>query len=144
MDMQNINLLIAIMIIFLGLVFVGISIGASIIIKHKQRTCTRPVVAQVVNMKRKRLDSFSSSSGSWYPVYEYFVDNQKMQKCSHIGGSKKAFKIGQNIDILINPQNSNEFYNPADQTSLLKTIFFIVGILLLFCGIGVLIINICV
>lgn len=126
---------------FVGFIFVGISIGVSRSIAHKKKVCTQQVVAQVVDIKRVRTRSLDSKnrSVSWYPVYEYWADNQKIQKRSNIGGLEHAFQIGQKVSLQINPQNVSEFYNPADQAGILQTIFLIVGLVLLACSAGILI-----
>lgn len=143
MSETKILLVIAFGFVFMGIIFVGISIGVSRSIAHKKAVCTQHVVAEIVEIKRVRTRSLDSKnrSASWYPVYEYWADNQKIRKQSGIGGMKSAFEIGQKVDLQINPQNASEFYNPQDQAGILQTVFLIVGLILFACGAGVLILG---
>lgn len=52
-----------------------------------------------------------------------------------------SFQIGQDVELLINPVNPTEFYNPMDQTVMLKRVFMVVGFILFGFSIGLLIIS---
>lgn len=140
MDPQHVLLLIAFVCLLIGLIFIGVSIGVAKNIQHKKRVCTQIVNAKVIDITREILNR-SNHTSSWYPVYEYWAGNQKIQKKSHIGGTKNTFKIGQDVNLLINPKNPNEFYNPTDQTAILKKVFLIVGIILVCCSLGFVIVS---
>lgn len=129
--------------IFIGIVFAGISIGVSRNISHKKKVCTQQVAARVVDIKRIKNRSMDTNtrSSSWYPVYEYWADNQNIRVRSHVGGLKDTFQIGQRVDLLINPEKVSEFYNPSDQAGLLQKIFLAVGLVLIAAGIGTAVIG---
>ncbi|WP_455649236.1 DUF3592 domain-containing protein [Enterocloster citroniae] len=135
MDPQHILLLIAFVYLLIGLIFICVSIVVSKSIQRKKSVCTQNVQAKVIDITRETLNRGNHTS-SWYPVYEYWTGNQKIQKKSHIGGIKNTFKIGQDVNLLINPKNPEEFYNPTDQAGTLKKVFLVVGLILVCCSIG--------
>ena len=143
MDTQYILYIMAFICLLVGFIFLGVSIGISKVIEHKKRTCNQKVIAKVINMTRNRTNTLINynHNSSWYPVYEYGVGNQRIQRCSHVGGTRKSFQIGQDVELLINPVNPTEFYNPMDQTVMLKRVFMVVGFILFGFSIGLLIIS---
>lgn len=144
METQYILYPIAIICLLVGFIFLGISIGLSKVMKHKKRVCNQKVNAKVINMTRNRTDTLVNynQNSSWYPIYEYWVDNQRIQRCSHVGGTRKSFQIGQEVELFINPNNPKEFYNPMDQMVILKMAFMIIGLILFSFSIGLVVIGI--
>jgi hypothetical protein len=133
----------AIICLLVGFIFLGVSIGISKVIEHKKRTCNQKVNAKVINMTRNRTNTLINynHNTSWYPIYEYWVDNQRIQRCSHVGGTRKSFQIGQEVELFINPNNPKEFYNPMDQMVILKMVFMVIGFILFGFSIGLLIMS---
>ncbi|MCQ2513833.1 MAG: DUF3592 domain-containing protein [Ruminococcus sp.] len=76
----------------------------------------------------------------WYPFLEFYVSNKPVNHRYYFGTDKIRFNIDEQVEILYNPDNSEEFYIPADklpnrQNKLLiiyGAVCFIIGILLLF------------
>ncbi|MDD3253306.1 MAG: DUF3592 domain-containing protein [Lachnospiraceae bacterium] len=122
---------------FLGLIFLGISIGVNRMIAHKAGVCTYDVSATVIAVNES--SSYNSMDHmtrvSWYPVYEYTISGKTVRAVSKVGGMKSSFQVGQKVNLKINPQNVEEFYNENDQTSLLQMVFGIVGLVLLAAGV---------
>lgn len=143
METQYILYPIAIICLLVGFIFFGISIGFTKIIKHKKRVCNQKVNAKVINMTRNRTNTLINynHNTSWYPIYEYWVDNQRIQRCSHVGGTRKSFQIGQEVELFINPNNPKEFYNPMDQMVILKMVFMVIGFIFFGFSIGLLIMS---
>lgn len=143
MDTQYIFYIMAIICLLVGFIFLGVSIGISKVIEHKKRTCNQKVNAKVINMTRNRTNTLINynHNTSWYPIYEYWVDNQRIQRCSHVGGTRKSFQIGQEVELFINPNNPKEFYNPMDQMVILKMVFMVIGFILFGFSIGLLIMS---
>ena len=117
----------------IGLIFF---ISGIIILKNrkkKEKNCTSKTHGKVIDiLKHENRGIDSTYTYSWHPVFEYTIGNLKYVKESFYGFSESKFAIGQDVEILFNPENYNEFY-VANETlpRTLGRIFTIIGNLLI-------------
>ena len=136
---KEVMLLIVSIFMFIGILFIGISIGFSRRIRRRKKACTQSVNAKVVDMECIKNMSTESDRPNcmWYPVYEYWAGNRSCRVRSHVGGGKNAFRIGQTVTLLVDPEIPTEFYNPSDSMNILQKIFLMAGVVSVFAGIGI-------
>ena len=95
----------------IGFIFLGTAIGLDISLKRKKKKCTQLVPAVIVDIERV---SYTSTDGigmtSWFPIYEYWYQGNRIQKRALTGTSNQDFYIGQKVKLYLNPFNPNEFY----------------------------------
>ncbi len=117
-------------IILVGLLFLIIGIGLSRNAKKKLRVCTAVTSAKVKRNVRADSVTFGASSPYLaYPVFEYYVGEEKYEREYAIGTSKVRYQEGQTVNIFYNPKKPTMFYVQGDRLqSKLGTIFKIVGI----------------
>ena len=96
-------------------------------IRKKQR-CTEPAVARIVDIKRSEdTDENGKKSYSYQPVLEYTVGVEKIRKTASVSSSKrKAYKIGDNVNIRFNPMKPKEFMTEKQKTGAFTGVFLMV------------------
>ncbi len=110
-------------------------IGALIIylgIRKKQR-CTEPAVARIVDIKRSEdTDDKGKKSYTYRPVLEFSVGTQKYKKAAAVTSeNRKAYKVGDNVNILFNPLKPKEFMTGKQKTGAFKGVLMIVAAVVL-------------
>lgn len=110
-----------------------------------KEACMEQTVATVIDIKRKRLGvTVNTSSGdrSWFPVYEFYADGQRIKQQSGYGNGIKLFEKGSQVTLYYDPKNPQQIYVPAekaDNIPIFFTIFYIIwgsmGLLVLVTGI---------
>lgn len=122
----------------LGLVGSVFLIAAAVLgKKYKQRVenCTHKTTARVLEMRRViSRDHYSTPTTSWFPVYEYYVGKQRIEKQSSFGQGKQIFYDGQMVELFYNPSDWNEYFVPAEKSEKVKWIMGLVGGILLACA----------
>ena len=137
MDMSNPNFYIPAMLIgipvIIGIGFVCLGIGIRRNEEKKRRNCIMPVIAVVKDYVRERMDHDTDSVHMycWFPVYEYQVDDVLFCRKASIGDSKQIYQIGQEVELRVNPDDPEEFYNTREKQRLIGDVFLGVGVLLL-------------
>lgn len=122
--------------LFLGVVFLLLGIGMKISWNRKERVCTQPCNATIVDVQREVSRSADDSyMESWYPVYEYYANGTTIQRRSSVGRRKNDFIIGSRVTLYLNPEKPREYFCPEEKTGLILRIFIGVGCLLLAAGI---------
>ena len=107
----------------LGVTFLCIGIGLHVRERKKRNTCTLPVTATVVDLRRERVgvDDFSVSGEaalkSWFPIYEYTVGGVTQRAKAFIGTAKPEVEVGQAVELFVNPDCIEEFYCPTEKAS---------------------------
>lgn len=120
----------------MGSIFLIIAIVLGKKYKQKLENCTCKTVARVIEMRRMTSrDHYSTPTTSWFPVYEYYVGRQRIEKHSSFGQDKQIFYDGQTVELFYNPSDWNEYYVPAEKTEKMKWIMGIVGSVLLGCAV---------
>lgn len=122
----------------IGIIFLMVAVGVSVSTERRKKDCTELISAKIVEVERSDTVSMDGlRTVSWYPVYEYWVDGQRVRKRSHVGSAREDFYVGQTVQVYVNPQNINLFYCPDEKTELVRNIFAGVGVLLIFLSIGI-------
>lgn len=126
-----------ILLAILGLIFLVISMVIGRKIEQKQVNCTQRTVAKVITMNRvTSRDSYSTPTISWYPVYEYYIGEQRIEKQSNFGQDKQIFYDGQQVELYYNPADWNEYYVPEENVEKMRWIMGVVGGILLACAVA--------
>lgn len=86
-------------------------------IRKKQR-CTEPAVAEIVDIKRTEdTDEKGHKSYSYQPVLEFKVGVETIRKMASVSSSRrKAYKIGDKVNIKFNPMKPKEFMTGKQKT----------------------------
>ena len=117
----------------LGVTFLCIGIGLHVRERKKRNTCTLPVTATVVDLRRERVgvDDFSASGEaalkSWFPIYEYTAGGVTQRAKAVIGTAKPEVEVGQAVELFVNPDRIEEFYCPTEKASCIQKVFIGVG-----------------
>lgn len=126
---KNIVYLVSLGFLFIGIVFIVISLGMRTARRKAEELCTVSVSAIIVSVVEE--SSYSSmdhtKTRSWYPVYEYAYKDELYKIKSNIGGLQSDYKIGTKITLLINPDKPTQFYNTDDKFDILVNIFLFAG-----------------
>ena len=152
MEKRTLILLFVLIFGIIGIAFLGVGIGLCIRGRKKRSTCTKPVTATVVDMQRENVGVGDSSvSGetrlkSWSPVYEYTVDGVKQRVKALIGTAQPERRVGETVELFVNPDRTNEFYCPTEKRLWIQNVFIVVGaVCLCLAGItGTVLLRLCV
>ena len=101
-------------------------------VRKKQR-CTEPAVAEIVDIKRSEdVNDNGKTSYSYSPVVEFTVGVEKIRKTASVSSRKrKAYKIGDQIEIKFNPLKPKEFIAAKQKSG------FFGGALLMLIAVGI-------
>lgn len=126
---KNIVYLVSLCFLFIGIVFIVISLGMRTARRKAEELCTVSVPAIIVSIVEE--SSYSSmghtKTRSWYPVYEYAYKDELYKIKSNIGGLQSDYKIGTKTTLLINPNKPAQFYNADDKFWILVNVFLFAG-----------------
>lgn len=132
-------------IILVGLVIV--LIGFLFFKKHKdlKRVCTMQTTGKVIDMRREeKVSTETDSDGhtrkttsiNYFPKFQYLVDGKTFEKESTVGTNRPRFTKGQDINVMFNPSNSEQFYVVEDKEAGRFGIYFMIfGAVILIIGI---------
>ena len=121
-----------------GTIFTLTGVLLLLIRSKRKANCTSVTKGTVTDIVKRTgiYDKEYGYSTLWHPVFEYTVDGVKYVKESNYGTTKAKFGIGQELEILYNPDNNNEYYVKEENgPKTLGVIFTIVGSILLVAGI---------
>jgi len=89
--------------------------------KHKEKKCTYKVTATVQSNER-------GSGGAYYPMYGYSYNGRSYRIRSSSGSNPPQFRVGEKVDMYIDPSSPSRYYVPADKTRKIVTmVFTIIG-----------------
>lgn len=123
---RRIKIFIAVIFIFMGSVFGFVIPG---IITANKAVCTQEETAVIVDIREKMGDDMMMYS----PVYEVEVDGETKTLSSNAYSSSKP-NIGDVVTIMLNPDNTDQFYVPGGVEDFIASVFSAVGYV--FLGVG--------
>ena len=84
----------------------------------KKKRCTEPAIAEIVDIKRSEdTDDKGNKSYRYQPVLEFSVGVEKIRKAAGVSsGKRKAYKIGDRVNIKFNPMKPKEFMTTKQKT----------------------------
>lgn len=114
-----------IIVILIGLIFMGIGIYTLVSGNAKAKRCTEETSGVVVEVvEERKTDSDGKTTYSYYPVIEYRVGEESITKKHNIGsGNSSKYIEGDEIDILYDPNSIEDFIIKGDNS--LKMIGYI-------------------
>lgn len=131
-----------VLVVLVGLLFVGIGIFVLVSGNAKVKRCTVETVGMVVEIKEERTtDSEGDYQYTYYPVIRYQAGDRTITKQSSSGSSsnsrlslgavsfsssKSKYSVNDSIEIMYNPDNVEEFIIKGDKGSNIIGIVFIV------------------
>jgi len=101
-------------------------VGLVILIKQlmERKNSTYRVKAQVIRYEEKIHHDTETAARSivYYPVVKYYVNGQWYEVQKNSGSGRRPYALGQEIEIMCNPNNPEQFYLPGDKTSFIVAI----------------------
>lgn len=98
----------------------------------KEKNCTVKTNGKVIDIVKEKSNDTQGYTYYFHPVFEYNIGELKFVKKSSIGTSEQKYAIGQDVEILYNPENYHEYYVVGDnKQKRLAIIFTIVGIIVI-------------
>ncbi len=95
----------------------------------KKKRCTEPAIAQIVDIKRSEdTDDKGNKSYRYQPVLEFRVGVETIRKPAGVSsGKRKAYKIGDKVNIRFNPMKPKEFMTTKQKTGALTGVGIMVA-----------------
>ena len=92
---------------------------------RKKKRCTEPAVATIVDIERDSdTDDKGKTKYTYRPVLEFSVGTQKYKKAAGVTSkSRKAYKIGDKVNINFNPLKPKEFMTTKQKTGAFTGVF---------------------
>lgn len=115
------------LVLLVGVIF--LAVGIFILVKNNRlaKECTEKAVAKVVDMETEiNTDTDSASPYYYYPVVEYEAGGKKVTVRMDSGSSTPEYNLGEEVKILYNPNNVEEFIVEGEKGSKIFSIVFIV------------------
>ncbi len=132
---QRIGLIVCLIV---GLIFIVIGCLIFYFQKQDEKICTDKVDGVVVELVARKSTSTRKnhhSSTTYAPVYEYDYKGHHYRVQSSISSSPASFSVGEQVEIMVDPDDPSHIYVPADKASRLICIIF-AGIGGVFAAIG--------
>ena len=123
--------------IIIGIVAIGLGIFIMISGNRLAKVCTEETTGTVVGILREdETDSEGYTSVTYSPQIEYKVGEQLVTAKGNSSSNASDYTIGEQIQIMYNPNNIEEYMIKGDRSSLLGGIIWIVlGTIILLVGI---------
>ena len=103
-------------------------------ISESKKDCVEKTTATVVNVEEVYKRNVDTYNYTWYPVYEFYVNGERVVQKSVIGTGKNSVQTGQQTILYYNPENPHMIYVPAENQMSVSTILKIIGIVFVICG----------
>lgn len=123
--------------ILFGIIAIGVGIFLIVSGNGKSKRCTSEAVGtvtQVIEEKEENIETEDDEAivqdttytYTYYPVIEYSVGDKTLNEKYETGyGDKNKYKIGDKVDILYNPDKTEEYLIKSDKSSNIVGIVFI-------------------
>ena len=117
-------------IVLFGGIFVLAGIITGISESRKKKRCVDPVMAIVIdNKKHHKSSSNGHRTVTYKPVFQYYYNGMTMTETSNTSSNPPKFRVGDETELLVNPNNPREFIAVKDNTaSVLSVILTLVGL----------------
>lgn len=119
----------AVIFIFLGVFALIAGIAFFIATRRKRNRCSVSVNAKVVEnvLENSTVGTGrnKSSVSAYYPVFEFDFNRKKVRAKSDTGSVPPEYKIGDVVEILVNPDNPNEIVSASGKIELIVSLFMI-------------------
>lgn len=144
-----IAILITAVLAFLGLVFFIVGLALYFVNRKLRQNCTQKVSGTVAHVLHETVSSDTCSSSdirtySYFPVYEYSFSGKTFRKRSFIGTAKPEVQEGDHVILMVNPDNPEEFFCPAEKRKIIQNLFLGIGIGLLILAVAAVIVLFCI
>ena len=103
-------------------------------ISESKKDCVEKTTATVVDVEEVYKRNVDTYNYTWYPVYEFYVNGERIVQKSVIGTGKNSVQTGKQTILYYNPENPHMIYVPAENQMSVSTILKIVGIVFVICG----------
>ncbi|MSS36582.1 DUF3592 domain-containing protein [Clostridium porci] len=124
--------------LFLGMVFFCIGLALLRSAAHKDKVCTLPVNATIVDwIEDTTYHIDRGHSTRWHPVYEYTVNGRMIRRRSTLGYSRPQRAIGTTVTLMVNPAKAEEHHCPDGYMRFLGRVFLMIGVAIICAGIAV-------
>ena len=124
--------IVLVVMLFVGGVFAGIGFVIRSGINKAKEVCTVEVSAKVIDMKRGSGDDTST------PVYRYEYNGQQYTYSSSIYTNMPKYHTGDEVDIMISPDDPSVVYVPGDtNTRMFSLVFIVIGSVMIVMGVVV-------
>lgn len=121
-----------IIVIVVGLIFLGVGIFTYFNNKRLVKVCTKEAVATVVRYEEK----WDDESYMYCPVVEYLAGEKSINKEIGTCSTKREYSIGEKLNILYNPDKIEEFIIKGEKaTGFFSYIFMGLGAVVIVAGI---------
>lgn len=121
--------------IILGLILIGVGVFFYFRSGDLAKKCTEKATATVVDMREDFDTTGQEVRYMYYPIVEYEVNGQKITKELSSGENTPAYRINEKIDILYNPNNTEEFIVAGENQNITWIILGGIGVLFLVIGV---------
>lgn len=115
--------------LLVGIIFIAVSVFMYFKNTNLVKNCTVSAVATVVDMREEFSSDTDNNGYMYYPIIEYQAGERKVTTELGSGSSTPSYHINDKIDILYNPQKTDEFIIKGDSTSnILSIVFGVLGL----------------
>ena len=124
------------MTILFGIIAIGLGIFIVISGNKLAKVCTEPTTGTVVGILREeKTDSDGYESIEYTPQIEYKVGERLLTAKGNGTSNASDHRVGEQIDIMYNPNNVEEYMIKGDNSSNIGgTIWIVLGIVILLLG----------
>ena len=134
LNARMIILSVMILLIVMGLVFLGIALYIRVSETNKKKACTEKTDGVVTNVIKSEITGNigEASMYTWIPVFTYKAEGQELTKKSIYGAERQMLYIGQKVTVYYNPDNINDYYVLEEKNiSKIQKIFSVIGAILI-------------
>lgn len=121
--------------LIVGLIF--LVVGGFMFFRNKSlaENCTVEAEATVVDMREDITSEGDGIRYMYYPIIEYKAGDDTVSGTLNEGSSTPAYRIGETLTILYNPNNTQEFLVKGSSGTLFSLIFAGIGVVITVVGI---------
>ena len=115
--------------LIVGIIFIGVAVFMYFKNSNLVKNCTVDAIATVVDMREDFTADSDGSGYMYYPIIEYQAGENKVEVEMSTGSSTPAYRINEKINILYNPNKTDEFIIKGDSTSnIISIVFGVLGL----------------